>query len=115
MPTFQEQQIREARAAIARAEEAERERIAAIVEAASVSTNKFIAERDAEQARVEAEREQARVERERARIEAEQERCRRAARAGWAGDDASFAAAWPSIWADYQREQAQRAIEAQRA
>jgi hypothetical protein len=115
MSAFQEQQIAEARENIRRHEEAERARIARLVKEASVSTNAFIAAREAAEQQAEAERERAQQERERARIAAEQEHCRRQARAAWIGTDAEFEAAWPRIWSDYQIEQAQRAIEAGRA
>ena len=110
-----DQYMAEIRKNIADAEQREKERIALIVERANASVNAAAEAREAAERPAEQERERANTERERARIEAEQERCRRAARSGWAGDDASFAAAWPQIWIDYQREQAQRAIDAQRA
>jgi hypothetical protein len=115
MSTFQEQQIKEARANIARHEAAEKARIANLIEESSASTRAFVAEREAAERKAEQERERALVERERARIAAEQDRCRQQARAAWIGDDASFEAAWPRIWSEYQRDQAQRAIEAGRA
>jgi hypothetical protein len=103
----------EIRANIARAEEAERKRLAAIVEKANAGVNRAVEAREAQEHAAEQERAKALAEREQARIDAAKESYRRALRSAYVGTDAEFDAAFPSLWARHQEEAARATMEQQ--
>lgn len=107
-----ERQLAEARANLAAHQEQERARIQAIVEQTNAGVNLAHEERQRQEQAAEREREQALQAREQARLQAEEEAYRRQARAAFIGTDADFDAAWPELWASYQRDEARRRMEA---
>ncbi|HEY3230519.1 MAG TPA: hypothetical protein VGJ87_14950 [Roseiflexaceae bacterium] len=110
---FQDDYMNEIRANIARAEQAEKERIAKIVEVANADVNRHAAEREAAERAAEQEREAAQQEREQQRIEAAREQYRQAIRTTWMGTDAEFDEAFPGLWKRHQKEQARQDLERQ--
>src|SRR5215207_6717542 len=108
--SFQDDQIQQARENIARAKQTEQKRIAKLVEEASVSTNAWAAEQEAERARIEQERERKRQEREQQREAAAREAFQSSYEAV-GGDPALF----EEMYRRHRSEEAARAIEVTRA
>ncbi|HEY3228201.1 MAG TPA: hypothetical protein VGJ87_03215 [Roseiflexaceae bacterium] len=112
---FQEDYMREVRENIRRAEEAERQRIAKIVEVANADVNRRAAEAAVAERQAEQERERARQEQEQAKIDAARDAYRQELAAVWVGSDAELDEAFPALWKRYQKEAARQALADQHA
>lgn len=109
-----DQDVIDARKSIVEHQQHEQMQLEQRVREASKSSDAWYAEQQRQEQDAEAAREKAHQEREQARIQAEMDSYRRQARAVFIGTDQDFDATFPHLWADYQRDEAQRKVEAQR-
>jgi hypothetical protein len=100
----------EVRENIRRAEEADRMRLAAIVEQANADVNKRWEARQAAERQAELEQQRAAEQREKDRLAQIEADARQQARLAWIGSEEAFTAAWPQMWAQYQIGKAAQAL-----